>query len=322
MMSRPSHLPPRCPLQNKCLRTRSLDSSDKVFLGDDQLLPELFRYPSMDSLLEEHPSWLDELLADSDTSSLHGHCHRRSASDSLTISHAPMPPPAFHNAVIHEAQEGAGNVHGSGVEESCVYGPNSPRERSKLTSSESAIVNALLETVPRNKLAFAEISGGSRIYEQDEEGNFAAEHEAEKSSRRRSGQRSRVRKLQYISDLQKTVEALQTMGAELAANIACVFQQRVSLSLENKSLRKQISVLLHEKIIKDGEHQHLQREAERLKMISRRHRRSKSISSLLLDSGPHVNSDYSPLDFRKLSLGDDGPVALNHTLEHTNMNSF
>ncbi|KAK8948138.1 hypothetical protein KSP40_PGU010618 [Platanthera guangdongensis] len=280
-MSRPSHLPPRCP--------------DKILLGDDQLLPELFRYPSMDSLLEEHPSWLDELLADSDTSSLHGQCHRRSASDSLTIS---------------------------GVEEGCVYGPNSPRERSKLTSSESAIVNALLETVPRNKLAYAEISGGSRIYEQDEEGNFEAEHEAEKSSRRRSGQRSRVRKLQYISDLQKTVEALQTMGAELAANIACFFQQRVSLSLENKSLRKQISVLLHEKIIKDGEHQYLQREAERLKMISRRHRRSKSISSLLLDSGPHVNGDYSPLDFRRLSLGDDGPVALNHTLEHTNMNSF
>lgn len=319
-MSRPSHLPPRCPLQNKCLRTRSLDSSDKALLGDDQLLPELLRYPSMDSLVEEHPSWLDELLADSDTGSLHGQCHRRSASDSLTISHASALPPALHNVIIHEPQEGAGNVHGSGVEENCVYGPNSPRQRSKLTSSESAIVNALLETVPRNKLQYVEISGGSIIYEQDEEENVAAEPEAEKSSRRRSGQRSRVRKLQYISDLQKTVEALQTMGAELAANIACVFQQRVSLSLENKSLRKQISVLLHEKIIKDGEYQYLQSEAERLKMISRGHRRSKSISSPSHHSELREKSNYSSLDFRKLNLGE-GPVTLNHTLEHTNMSS-
>lgn len=284
------------------------------------MLPELFRYPSMDSLLEEHPSWLDDLLTDSDTSP-QGRFHRRSASDSQTIfhQHASLNTTtlctALPNVAIYETQEGSGSMHGSGVEANCVYGPNSPRQRSKLTNSESEIVNALLVNAPCSKLQYPEISGGSRIYERDQEEHACAEPEPENSSRRRSGQRSRVRKLQYISDLQKTVEALQTMRAELAAKVASLFQQRVALSLENKSVRKQIAILLHEKITKEGEHQCLKNEAEVLKMNSGRHRRSRSSSSSFFESGPLENRNYPPLDFRKLSLGE-GSVTLNHGLEH------
>ncbi|XP_020573725.1 basic leucine zipper 61 [Phalaenopsis equestris] len=324
MMSRHSNLPPRCPLQNKCLRTRSLDPSDLIAQGDDQCSPELFRHQSMDFLLEENTSWLDDLLTDSD-SSPQGRCHRRSASDSLTISHGydslrtPTHTATLSSVSVNEAEDAARSMDGGGLEANCVYGPNSPRQMSKLTNSESAIVNALLDKVPRNRLQYAESSGGSRIHEPGHGEAPSAEPELERTSRRRSGQRSRVRKLQYISDLQKTVEALETMGAELATQVATLFQQRIALSLENKYIRQQISILLHEKIIKDGEHRCLKNEAEKLKMISGRHRRSKSISSPYLEPGQHENvhsgTSWQSLDFRKLSLGESS-VPFNHGLGH------
>ncbi|KAL0927121.1 hypothetical protein M5K25_001280 [Dendrobium thyrsiflorum] len=323
-MSRPSHLPPRCPLQNKCLRTRSLDSSDLISQGDEQFLPELYRYPSMDSLIEENPSWLDDLLTDSD-SCPQVRCHRRSVSDSLAISTGYVNlstlthPTTISNVSIHEPQDAAGSMNGSGLEANCVYGPNSPRQMSKLTNSESAMVNALLEKVPRKNLQYVDISGGSRIHEPGHDETASAEPELERTSRRRSGQRSRVRKLQYISDLQKTVESLQTIGAELAAKVASLFQQRVALSLENNSMRQQIAILRHQKIIKDGEHQYLKIEAEKLKMISGRHRRSKSISAPFLEPGLresiHSETTWQSFDFRKLSLGE-ASVPLDHGLGH------
>ena len=98
---------------------------------------------------------------------------------------------------------------------------------------------------------------------------------------RRSGQRSRVRKLQYIAELERTVDSLQVivlifyfnlmlrasvvlilwqyclysfqnMGADLAVRVASLCQLHNSLSMENKQLRIQISTLQHAKLIKDG----------------------------------------------------------------------
>lgn len=330
-MWRPSHLPPRCPLQNNCLRTRSLDRSDLISQGDDPSSSELLENFSMDSFLEENPSWLDDLLSDSDTSPQR-RCHRRSASDSITIFRGydslsiPTYPTALSNVSINDARDAAWSMHGNGLETNCVYGPNSPRQMSKFTNSESAMVNAMLQKVPQNKLQYVEISGGSRIngpaYAYDEDAS--AEPELGRTSRRRSGQRSRVRKLQYISELQKTVEALQAIGAELSAQVSSLYQQRVVLSLENESIRQQIAILMHEKIIRDSEHQYLKNEAEKLRMISWRHRRSKSTSSssstALSEPGGlcehiHSGTSWQSLDFRKLSLGE-GSVPFNHGLGH------
>ncbi|KAG0476535.1 hypothetical protein HPP92_012920 [Vanilla planifolia] len=323
-MSRTPNLPPRCPLQNKCLRTRSLDSSYQLSEEEDKLVAELLGYSSEDPLFEEHPLWLDDLLTDSDTN-FQGICHRRSVSDSLTVCQgidglSSLKTSNKHPIAVQDSQDPSQTMHGNGLEENCVYGPNSPRQRTKLTNSESAIFNALLEKVPRNKLQCEDISVGSGIPEPNTEGivhsaSCSVESELEKASRRRSGQRSRVRKLQYISDLRKTVELLQTMGAELATKIAILYQQRVALSLENTSLRQQIAMLRHEKIIKDGEHEYLKNEAEKLK-IPEGHRRSKSITSIFEPVAPakdQKRSIWQSLDFGKLSIGEGG-VSLNHGL--------
>jgi len=106
------------------------------------------------------------------------------------------------------------------------------------------------------------------------------------------------------------------MGAELAAGVASLFQQRVALSVENKKLRQQIAWLRQEKVIKDGQYQSLKNEAERLKAIYGRHRRTKSAASCFepgtAEADPSITT-WQMLDFGKLSLGGN-PVPLRHGL--------
>ncbi|KAG6758645.1 hypothetical protein POTOM_039004 [Populus tomentosa] len=82
---------------------------------------------------------------------------------------------------------------------------------------------------------------------------------------RQSGQRSRVRKLQYIAELERTVNVLQTLESELAFKVASMLQKRAALSLENNTLKQQVARLRQEKLIVDAQHKTLKKEAERLK---------------------------------------------------------
>ncbi|XP_026658808.2 basic leucine zipper 34-like [Phoenix dactylifera] len=327
-MSRQAHLPPRCPFKNRGLLPQGLDSRPQT---------TLYRFPSQGFIIDEEPSWLDDLFTYSD-SSPRGISHRRSWSDSAAILEVPttLAGPispvgegntssvgALHKSpeATDEGETNSGFEAGSGYEASCVYGPNSPRQKSKLTSSESSLVAALLENVPQNPLQYVTVDfpGASNNSESNVSGDILVapgDHDPEKASKKRSGQRSRVRKLQYIAELERTVDALQTLGAELAGRVASMFQQHFALSIENKKMSWQITSLQQEKIMKDGQYQTLKSEAERLKMIYGRHRRSKSAAACF-EMGP-TTTDTSQvsrgmLDMGKLSLGGS-PVAMKHGL--------
>lgn len=309
-MSRISHLPPRFPT------TRSK--------GDE--FSDLIRFPSLGTILEEQPSWLDDLLTDSDTNPK-GTLHRRSASDSAANFEVPadlqcLSDPSDENSVLTisvpksvEVRESSTSEICSGFEGSCVYGPNSPRQKDSLTNSE---VSALMESIPPNKLQYVTVDfpADDTIKQSDLRGDFqvpAGDCDPDMTARRRSGQRSRVRKLQYIAELERSVEVYQTVGAELSAGVASLLQQRVALYMENKNLRRQIAGLQQEKLIKDGEYQSLKNEAERLKAIYGRHRRTKSTASCFeagtAETGPSGTS-WQMSDFGKLSLGGNSVVSL------------
>lgn len=80
-----------------------------------------------------------------------------------------------------------------------------------------------------------------------------------------SGQRSRVRKLQYIAELERTVDVYQTLESELAIRVASLLQLRVALSMENSKLKQQLAKLQQQKLIMDGQHKSLRKEVERMK---------------------------------------------------------
>ncbi|XP_037488844.1 basic leucine zipper 2-like [Triticum dicoccoides] len=84
---------------------------------------------------------------------------------------------------------------------------------------------------------------------------------------RQSAQRSRVRKLQYISELERSITSLQTEVSALSPRVAFLDHQRSLLTLGNSHLKQRIAALARDKIFKDAHQEALKKEIERLRQI-------------------------------------------------------
>ncbi|GAB4849423.1 hypothetical protein Ancab_004218 [Ancistrocladus abbreviatus] len=84
---------------------------------------------------------------------------------------------------------------------------------------------------------------------------------------RQSAQRSRVRKLQYISELERSVTTLQTEVSALSPRVAFLDHQRLILNVDNSALKQRIAALAQDKIFKDAHQEALKKEIERLRRI-------------------------------------------------------
>ncbi|KAL9366748.1 hypothetical protein Peur_037947 [Populus x canadensis] len=84
---------------------------------------------------------------------------------------------------------------------------------------------------------------------------------------RQSAQRSRVRKLQYISELERSVTTLQTEVSALSPRVAFLDHQRLILNVDNSALKQRIAALAQDKIFKDAHQEALKKEIERLRQV-------------------------------------------------------
>ncbi|XP_062186122.1 basic leucine zipper 6-like [Phragmites australis] len=84
---------------------------------------------------------------------------------------------------------------------------------------------------------------------------------------RQSAQRSRVRKLQYISELERSVTSLQNEVSVLSPRVAFLDQQRTILTVGNSHLKQRIAALAQDKIFKDAHQEALRKEIERLRQV-------------------------------------------------------
>nr|XP_043628786.1 basic leucine zipper 61-like [Erigeron canadensis] len=84
---------------------------------------------------------------------------------------------------------------------------------------------------------------------------------------RQSAQRSRVRKLHYISELERSVTNLQTEVSTLSPRVAYLDHQRLILNVDNSSLKQRIAALAQDKIFKDAHQEALRKEIERLRRV-------------------------------------------------------
>nr|GEZ31979.1 basic leucine zipper 61-like [Tanacetum cinerariifolium] len=84
---------------------------------------------------------------------------------------------------------------------------------------------------------------------------------------RQSAQRSRVRKLQYISELERSVNSLQAEVSVLSPRVAYLDHQRLVLNVDNSVLKQRIAALSQDKIFKDAHQEALKAEIERLKQM-------------------------------------------------------
>nr|XP_043620543.1 uncharacterized protein At4g06598-like [Erigeron canadensis]XP_043620544.1 uncharacterized protein At4g06598-like [Erigeron canadensis] len=302
------------------------------------------RTSSESFLIEEQPSWLDDLLNEPETPVKRG--HRRSSSDSFTYMEAAN---AAHNEYRAQNEFRMRNLTSApswGSQEFDYYkdfrnpafyaDPHALIKIKNRTwdSSQNASTYSTGLASPRDNFvlqgsispgASREADGNIAIGTDKKDGVESSRQDAEspdrkdcssnkasasdpdtKRAKQQFAQRSRVRKLQYIAELEKNVQALQAEGSEVSAEVEFLNQQSLILGMENKALKQRLDNLAQEQLIKYMEHEVLEREIGRLRALYQQqqqpqqpppgHRRSPS-------------KDKLDLQFANLSLKKDSSSA-------------
>ncbi|GMJ11421.1 hypothetical protein like AT3G58120 [Hibiscus trionum] len=96
---------------------------------------------------------------------------------------------------------------------------------------------------------------------------------------RQSAQRSRVRKLQYISQLERSITTLQTEVSALSPRVAFLDHQRLILNVDNSALKQRIAALAQDKIFKDAHQEALKKEIERLRQVYQQQQHLKNMNT-------------------------------------------
>ncbi|EOA21191.1 hypothetical protein CARUB_v10001536mg [Capsella rubella] len=307
-MSRPAQLPPRCPIPKKLSLNPVADTFYSSSSPVDSYIAQ-YKSSTHDSRLEDQPAWLDELLCDKTDGMLTGGGGggplRRSASDSVVLlGDISADFSGFNQSEDEESltSEPCGELESA----CCVYGPNSPRAKNNSSFSNNPIVSAFSDygsqKPPQN------LDNTVKGIDFSPLGETACGSMGVPNAKRNPGQRSRVRKLQYIAELERTVAMLQSVEADLSVRVASLLQTRATLSLENSQLKQQMAILKQEKLIREGEYQVLKKEAQRLKSglgysgSNNRLVRSYSAGSNIVPRKASSHLDWNLVDLTKLNL--------------------
>ncbi|KAJ8749153.1 hypothetical protein K2173_018622 [Erythroxylum novogranatense] len=231
----------------------------------------------------QNHSWVDEFL---DFSSSRRGTHRRSVSDSVAFLEAPMlddsaaaaPAGTAHNEFdkfddeqfmsmftddISNAMPAPSSSNTSSpsdhnsINEDKEAAPSDQRQQK--TKNESDEVQSQCHSELQTPASNNNGSNNDRIIDPKRVKRILAN--------RQSAQRSRVRKLQYISELERSVTSLQAEVSVLSPRVAFLDHQRLLLNVDNSALKQRIAALAQDKIFKDAHQEALKREIERLRQV-------------------------------------------------------
>ncbi|KAL8485921.1 hypothetical protein ACS0TY_027997 [Phlomoides rotata] len=198
--------------------------------------------------IEEQPSWLDDLLNE-DTIFHRG--HRRSVSDSY--------------AYLGDESEFV----------NAYFGASTTSQHHNDNKGNNSMAQTIYQETDGVSSLPAE-NGTQESSTQNPEGSdkgvgSQVKNPGSKAESKRSKQhnthRSRVRKLQYTSHLERTLEVLKAEGDEVSAALEFVEQQNIILTMENRALRQRLEGLTQEQLIKNWEQGMLEREIGRLQSL-------------------------------------------------------
>ncbi|XP_058095702.1 basic leucine zipper 61-like [Magnolia sinica] len=234
------------------------------------------RAPSVGNLLpnptHQQPSWVDEFL---DFSSAKRGSHRRSVSDSIAFLEAPLDEecqPADNEferlddeqlmsmfsddisaaapAMVSTSNPSTPSDHNSINDEKPTPSDQQLRNEGEVQSSCKSEPQVTTAPTPTSSDPIIDPKRVKRIL-----------------ANRQSAQRSRVRKLQYISELERSVTSLQTEVSALSPRVAFLDHQRLVLNVDNSALKQRIAALAQDKIFKDAHQEALKKEIERLRQV-------------------------------------------------------
>ncbi|PIN07414.1 hypothetical protein CDL12_20025 [Handroanthus impetiginosus] len=250
--------------------------------------------------INHNPSWVDEFL---DFSSARRGSHRRSMSDSIAFLEASMVEECRRSSImLPGAGEGShrnnnNNNNGDferfddeqlmsmftddvmvGPTMSC-SNPSSLSDHNSINDDEKQLgpsdhhqqLQLQPKTEPEEVQSSCKSEGldGPHATNTDNSGEKIVDPKRIKRilANRQSAQRSRVRKLQYISELERSVTSLQAEVSVLSPRVAFLDHQRLVLNVDNSVLKQRIAALAQDKVFKDAHQEALKREIERLRQI-------------------------------------------------------
>ncbi|OMP01596.1 putative Transcription factor RF2a [Corchorus olitorius] len=244
--------------------------------------PHHQRTSSESLLIEEQPSWLDDLLNEPETPVRRGG-HRRSSSDSFAYIDVANTPNLDYAAQDEYRYQNMISAPSWASQEYDYHGHKDSRLTSfyadvNLVKQKNRAWDSSLNAVthPSGHLSVREntiLQGlGSSCAAQEVEGapstasekqdsadsatpdtksssekkdshskSSASDSDTTKRAKQQFAQRSRVRKLQYIAELERNAE-----GSEVSAELEFLNQQNLILSMENKALKQRLESLAQE----------------------------------------------------------------------------
>ncbi|KAG8500331.1 hypothetical protein CXB51_003640 [Gossypium anomalum] len=306
------------------------------------------RTSSESHLIEEQPSWLDDLLNEPETPIYKGR-HRRSSSDSFAFidaSNAPnldyvaqdecryksmiSSPSWTHQDVDHHNQKDA-RVNSFHADVNLVKQKNrawdspSLKEntfiqglRSSCTLEEpEAPPSTASEKKDSSESASLDAKGSSEKKDNSHTKSSSSDTDS-KRAKQQFAQRSRVRKLQYIAELERNVQALQARvranrnfkhlftfeidleaeGYEVSAELEFLNRQNLILGMENKALKQRLESLAQEQAIKYLEQEVLEREISRLRVMYQQQNQQQPLSSHRRSSSRDLDSQFANLSLK------------------------
>ncbi|KAI7734269.1 hypothetical protein M8C21_016551 [Ambrosia artemisiifolia] len=239
--------------------------------------PPTDHLPPPSTTTQMDPSWVDEFL---DFSSTKRGTHRRSMSDSAAFLDIPMMSDDHSRKSSGSRSGGGGGVaaefdrfdeeqfmnmfiddeSGTGPTVSC-SNPSSPSDHNSLNEQQQIEEE---ESSWKNETQF---NPHAMSLDNSNDKIFDPKRIKRILANRQSAQRSRVRKLQYISELERSVNSLQAEVSVLSPRVAYLDHQRLVLNVDNSVLKQRIAALSQDKIFKDAHQEALKAEIERLKQM-------------------------------------------------------
>lgn len=236
-------------------------------------------------------SWVDDFL---DFSTARRGLHRRSISDSIAFLETPFsdqcrnsallhPPPPFDRLDDDQLMSMFTDDISIPIPAS-PSNPSTPSDQNSNNDDKNPTEDAMFPPPPppplpphqlKNEPGEVEISSSCQLQQQSQPPppSSAADNTIDPKrvkrilANRQSAQRSRVRKLQYISELERSVTTLQTEVSALSPRVAFLDHQRLILNVDNSALKQRIAALAQDKIFKDAHQEALKKEIERLRQV-------------------------------------------------------
>lgn len=316
------------------------------------------RTSSESLLMEEQPSWLDDLLNEPESPVQRR--HRRSSSDSFAYMDMTGVNNMDYASSLHDERKyknaGLGQLWGSQnmdhykdiQQRSQNLDPYSyAKQRNKTWEwpLTSAIHRGTLPSLRDNSIFQnagslsdpqkpdpSSLTATDKLYNvdtglpdakpfperKDDAHTMMASENDTKRAKQQFAQRSRVRKLQYIGELERNVQALQAEGSEVSAELDFLNQQSLILSMENKALKQRLESLTQEQLIKRLEHEMLEREIARLRTLYKQqqqppplqqqnqkpmHQRQTSYNTLKRTNSKDLDSQFANLGLKHKDAG-------------------